>query len=189
MQERAERAEAAADEQRSDAIGRVLLALLVLAAGIAIVVVIVRLPDRDGGVGHEPDGEAGSDGGHDAADLERTMVESLDVMLAGPDPRAAICAAYARLLDGFAEVGLGRRAEEAPEEHVRRCLAAARVDPRPVQQLVRLFTLARFSDHPVDEAHRGAAVAAMQEALASVTTRVPVATAAVTDPRRSGGVP
>ena len=76
-----------------------------------------------------------------------------------------------RLLEGFADIGLARRPEEAPEEHVRRSLAVARVDPRPVRQLVSLFALARFSEHPVDESHRSAAVAAMQAALASVGER------------------
>jgi hypothetical protein len=187
-QERADRAEAAADEQRDDVIGTVLLALLVLAVGIAIVVVIVRLPDRhgDAGAGDEPDGGIRSDAGRGPAHLGRTMAESLDVMLAGADPRTAICAAYGRLLEGFAEVGLGRRTEEAPEEHITRCLAAARVDPRPVRQLVQLFMLARFSDHPVDETHRGAAVAAMQEALAGVAPRVPVPAGAPAGAPRSG---
>ena len=94
-------------------------------------------------------------------------------MLEDPDPREAICAAYGRLLDGFADAGLPRRAEEAPEEHVRRCLAAAHMDPRPVRELLDLFALARFSSHPVDESHRLAAVRAMRASLASAGSCAP----------------
>lgn len=172
-EQRAERADDEAGAQRTDLVGKVLLAFLVLAAAVAVVVVIVRLLGRRRRSEDEDEDddalvEADADASAMPLDLERTMSASLDVMLSGPDPRAAICAAYGRLLEGFAEVGLARRPEEAPEEHVRRCLAVARVDPRPVQQLVALFALARFSEHPVDETHRSAAVAAMQAALASV---------------------
>lgn len=175
-EQRAERATDEAAAQRTDLIGQIVLALLALAAAIAVVVVVVRLLGRrrrsdDDEEDDGPDADVDADASPLPLDLERQMLASLDVMLSGPDPRAAICAAYGRLLEGFADVGLARRPEEAPEEHVRRCLAGARVDPRPVQQLVSLFALARFSEHPVDETHRSAAVAAMQAALASVGDR------------------
>ena len=101
-------------------------------------------------------------------------------MLEDPDPRQAICAAYGRLLDGFADAGLPRRPEEAPEEHVQRCLDAARMDPVPVRQLVDLFAQARFSTHPIDESHRIAAVRAMRASLASTASasRAPAAAGA-----------
>src|SRR5262249_8137833 len=51
----------------------------------------------------------------------RTVFDaSLADLEAEPDPRAAIIGAYARLLDGFDECGLGRRPSEAPLEHMGR---------------------------------------------------------------------
>ena len=58
---------------------------------------------------------------------------------------------------------------------MRRCLAAAHMDPVPVRELLDLFALARFSSHPVDESHRLAAVRAMRASLASAGSASPVA--------------
>jgi Domain of unknown function (DUF4129) len=168
------REERAADENRSRFSGRlttILLLVLAVAVCAAIVVWLVRMPDRDDDDGDDGDGdEAPSPGPDPTIDLTSSFEASLDTMLEDPDPRRAICAAYGQLLDGFAQAGLPRRPEEAPEEHVQRCLDAAHMDMRPVRTLLDLFALARFSDHPVDESHRVAAVRAMQSALASAGT-------------------
>ena len=65
------------------------------------------------------------------------------------DPRTAIIAAYARLLDGLAEVGCARLPYEAPEEHLHRSLVALGVSPEPMSVVVDKFLVARFSTHPV----------------------------------------
>lgn len=190
-EQRAERAEQeGAAGQQNRVLLTLLLVLLAVAVCAAIIVWLIRMPDR----GDEPaDGhdDLNDDGdGEPPIDLAPSFEASLDAMLDDVDPRQAICAAYGRLLDGFAAAGLPRRAEEAPEEHVRRCLATAAMDPRPVRELLELFALARFSSHPVDEQHRVAAVRAMRAALASAGSagREPVAAAAVPASRPAPGV-
>ncbi|HWM21504.1 MAG TPA: DUF4129 domain-containing protein [Ilumatobacteraceae bacterium] len=93
---------------------------------------------------------------------------SLDGVLTGTDPRIAIRVAYGTLLDGLAGVGLARRPEEGPDEHMERCLRAAALPAGPIRELLRLFTLARFSSHPITEDHRNRAVAALDAAITSV---------------------
>jgi hypothetical protein len=183
-EEREQRADDANREAQGHALRNILLLALAVAVCAAIIVWLVRMPDR-----HDDGGATEDDPlpPPPAVDLSSSFEASLDTMLEDPDPREAICAAYGRLLDGFAEAGLPRRAEEAPEEHVRRCLDAAHMDPRPVRELLDLFALARFSSHPVDESHRLAAVRAMRASLASSgTASAVVAPAARPEPAGVG---
>ena len=94
----------------------------------------------------------------------RAFDASLADLEAEPDPRRAIIAAYARLLDGLAACGLGRREAEAPEEHLRRALLALRVRADPMRVLVDLFGEARFSEHDLTADHKAAALDAFRAA-------------------------
>jgi hypothetical protein len=89
---------------------------------------------------------------------------SLADLEAERDPRRAIIAAYARLLDGLAACGLGRRQAEAPEEHLRRALLALRVRAEPMRVLVDLFGEARFSEHELTADDKAAAIEAFRAA-------------------------
>jgi hypothetical protein len=101
----------------------------------------------------------------DRSEVTRTITRSIDAMVADPDPRTAIIGAYAGLLRGLSEAGLPRRPQEAPDEHLGRCLTALDVAPDPLRQLTALFAEARFSPHPLDEHHRQDAIAALRQAL------------------------
>jgi hypothetical protein len=98
------------------------------------------------------------------AALHDAMVETIDAMLADPEPRTAIIGAYARLLHSLADAGIGRHEHEAPLEHLRRALTRARVRPAPLRELIALFEIARFSSHPLSAAHREQALAALHAA-------------------------
>jgi hypothetical protein len=178
-EQRQERADSrGAAGQRGSTARNLLLILLVLAIGAAIVAYIVRMPDRDESSDDEPPDEPphNATAAQPGPDLAASFEASLDAVLDDPDPRRAICAAYGRLLDGLADAGVPRRAEEAPEEHIGRCFVTARLDPAPTRELLDLFALARFSSHPISEHHRLAAVRAMRAALASAGSgRSPVA--------------
>jgi hypothetical protein len=81
----------------------------------------------------------------------------------GPDPRVAIIAAYARLLDGLGDVGCARRPHEAPEEHLRRSLGTLGVPADHMQLVVDKFLVARFSTHPLTNSDADAVRSALRE--------------------------
>jgi hypothetical protein len=103
--------------------------------------------------------------------LRGAVAGTIDAMLADPDPGTAIRGAYARLLEGLAATGSGRRNHEGPMEHLERALQTLDVHPRPLRQLIGLFERARFSTLPLTPAHRTAALAALHEVAADLATR------------------
>ena len=80
--------------------------------------------------------------------------ESASVIEDDSDPRRAIIAAYAHLLERLAEAGCPRRPAEAPEEHLRRSLRELDVPPAALELVVARFLVARFSRHDVTEDDR-----------------------------------
>ncbi len=80
--------------------------------------------------------------------------ESAALIADDSDPRRAIIAAYARLLERLDEAGCRRRPAEAPEEHLRRSLRALNVAPASLELVVAKFLVARFSRHPLTETDR-----------------------------------
>ncbi|MGH9135731.1 MAG: DUF4129 domain-containing protein [Acidimicrobiales bacterium] len=105
------------------------------------------------------------------SDAEAGLAASLEAMLSDPDPRPAIIAAYARLLEVLEDAGGGRRPEEAPHEHLHRVLSPLGVHPAPVHRLAELFVMAKFTTHDLTEADRSAAIAALEVALADALTQ------------------
>jgi hypothetical protein len=104
----------------------------------------------------------------DVAQARRAIDDSL-AGLAGPgEPRQAVIACYARLLDGLEGVGAGRQRSEAPFEHLSRVLATLGVRPEPLERLTTLFAEARFSTHEITEEHRADAERALAEARADL---------------------
>lgn len=106
-----------------------------------------------------------------------TVVHSIDAMLADPDPRTAVIGAYARLLEGLAACGLARYEHEAPMEHLRRVLSDLRVRPEPLRALTELFERARFSPHPLTDADRNVALAALRKAATDLAAVAPTGAA------------
>jgi hypothetical protein len=102
------------------------------------------------------------------------VLATLEAMLADPDPRTAIVAAYARLLAALDAAGYGRLPQEAPHEHLRRVLHPLGARPGPVHDLADLFVLARFGPAPLTFAHRDAAIAALRVAAGDLRSPVPV---------------
>lgn len=151
------------------------VAALALLAGLVVggVVLLLRGVRFRGG----PEVYALADDVHgDSAPIDRAIAaeafgESIDAMLTDPDPRTGIIGAYAKLLDGLDRAGLTRRPEEAPLEHLHRCLAALEVPPGPLERLTELFVLARFSTHRMHEGHRLDALDALRAALGHLAER------------------
>jgi hypothetical protein len=103
----------------------------------------------------------------------QVLAESAEDLSTTAEPRQAVIAAYARLLDGLRDAGAGLRPSEAPFEHVSRVLTVLGVRPEPLRQLTTLFAEARFSTHDITEAHRTAALDALAAARADLA-EVPV---------------
>jgi hypothetical protein len=99
-----------------------------------------------------------------AAGALAVLDRSLGELEESDDPRAAIIATYARLLDAFAERGLARRPAETPVEYLLRGLAALPIRPEPAARITTLFLEARFSTHPMGAAERDDARLALIEA-------------------------
>ncbi|MFW2334866.1 DUF4129 domain-containing protein [Ilumatobacter sp.] len=158
-EERIERAENASSDARfGRALRTVLIALAVLGV-VSTIVLAWRHRRRD-----RPDDEVDEvEPPPPGTDVERPIRATLDVIVRDVDPRQAICEAYGVLLDELAAIGLPRRPEEAPNEHITRCLRRGDLDEASVTRLVDLFALARFSGHPVTEEHRVAAVRCLRD--------------------------
>jgi hypothetical protein len=103
------------------------------------------------------------------ADLARQALADSAADLSTGDPRQGVIAAYARLLEGLRDVGAGRRRAEAPFEFLARALRDLGVREAPLRDLTTLFDEARFSTHPITEAHRTRALAALDEARIDLT--------------------
>lgn len=100
--------------------------------------------------------------------LETALDEMTEDEVGGSVPRERITAAYLRLLAALADAGAGRRPHEGPHEHLRRVLAPLGVRPEPLHRLAELYVLAQFSERPVTDRHRAAAVDALEASLADL---------------------
>jgi Domain of unknown function (DUF4129) len=94
--------------------------------------------------------------------LVELLDDTLDDLEREPDPRRAVIAAWARMERGLAAAGLPRHPAEAPFEYATRVLEAALARPSSVHRLTGLFERAKFSHHPVGQADREEAIAALR---------------------------
>jgi hypothetical protein len=107
-------------------------------------------------------------GADDAAVLADAIDAAIDDLEAEPDPRQAVIAAYARMERALREHGIPRWPWEAPTEYLGRVLLAFGGHAPAVGRLTELFQVAKFSAHPVDEAMKGEALAALHELRAGL---------------------
>lgn len=156
-------------------VGPGLLVALLLTLALSVVGLYTLQQRRDHSRQHPADGDEVDDVAEplpvEADEAEAGLVASLDEAQESGDPRQRIMAAYLRLLEALAAAGAPRHLEEAPHEHLSRVLGPLGVRPEPVHKLAELFVLARFSDQPVGDRHREAAVAALETGLAELRAR------------------
>lgn len=101
---------------------------------------------------------------HDRAVMAASVEAGARRLDLSGDPRQAIIAAYALMLEGLAACAQGRHPAKTPLEHLERVLAALDVRPEPLRDLTALFGEARFSDHAMTDAQRDQARAALAAA-------------------------
>ncbi|HEX5966911.1 MAG TPA: DUF4129 domain-containing protein [Intrasporangium sp.] len=106
------------------------------------------------------EGEAG----FASPDVPRAVLEGADHGLEALErgaPRNAIVAAWVALEGAAGAAGLPRHPAETSTEFVTRVLRVWDVDPRSLAELAALYREARFSTHPLTEAHRRRAIGAL----------------------------
>jgi hypothetical protein len=94
--------------------------------------------------------------------------EGLGALLAESDPRRAVIAAYVAMERAMARQGWARRPAEAPTEYLGRVLGVAPGRARDLDQLVGLYQVARFSEHPVTPDMREVAVESVRRLRADL---------------------
>ena len=101
--------------------------------------------------------------------LVELLDDTLEDLEREPDPRRAVIAAWARMERGLAAAGLPRHPSEAPFEYAARVLETAlapneggTLRPASVHRLTGLFERAKFSRHPIGQADREEAMAALR---------------------------
>jgi hypothetical protein len=107
-----------------------------------------------------------------AAESRESVVEILDeglgALLAERDPRRAVIAAYVAMERAMARKGWARRPHEAPTEYLAHVLGVAPSRAGDLDELVRLYEFARFSEHNVTGDMRDAAVDAVRRLRADL---------------------
>jgi hypothetical protein len=102
-------------------------------------------------------------------EITAAIDRSLDDLEADPDARRAIIAAYRRMEESLAHVGLPRGPSETAREYLSRGLASLELSPGAIGTLTTLFERAKFSLRHVDLRLRDEAISALralQEELA-----------------------
>ncbi len=128
----------------------IVVASLTAAGALAAGLVLVRR--RRGGTTAE-------DVTHElAVALDRTIAD----LLAEPDPRRAVIAAYAQMESALARAGLRRRPPEAPREYLARVLPDVGAGAASIERLTALFERAKFSPHAIGVEMKNEAIAALQ---------------------------
>ena len=99
-----------------------------------------------------------------AAELGLLLDDAIDDLLAEPDPRRAVIAAYARMERALAAFGLPREEAEAPLEDLERIAPSIVHIPGAsglAFELTHLYERARFSAHRVDVEMKDDAISAL----------------------------
>jgi len=99
--------------------------------------------------------------------LRATVAEG-EALLAGGEPRNAVVACWEAFERTLSEAGVPREPWETSSELIVRALARVDADHAAVRRLEALYREARFSEHPVGEAERDAARAALAAIRASL---------------------
>lgn len=150
----------------------VILLLALIIGGVAVAAglrAVVRRRTLDAttrrGITHESDLEADADP-PDA--LVHEVARGLQLASEG-SPRNAIVATWIRLEEATVAAGFEPHDWETPAEFVRRALTTYAVDEQDIGRLADLYREARFSEHPITEAHRDEAIDCLRRLRAQLT--------------------
>ena len=97
-----------------------------------------------------------------ADDVTASISDAIDDLVAEPDARRAVIAAYARMEGAFARHGMNRAPSETPVEYLRRLLLGLTSRADAVTRLTALFERAKFSRHEIDGTMKQDAIEALR---------------------------
>jgi hypothetical protein len=98
----------------------------------------------------------------EVADAVSADAEAQRTALQRGAPRNAIVECWLRLEATVVDAGVPRFPSDTSAEFTQRALSTVSVDPAAIADLAALYREARFSDHPMDEDSRRAAIAALE---------------------------
>ena len=139
--------------------------LVILGGAVLLVVWGVAVATRSAGEPEEEDSAPDSVPEAVAGVIDQVLAD----LQASDDPREVVIGAYARMERALTEAGLPRRASEAPLEYLTKSLRRLRVTRPAVTRLTRLFEVARFSDHEIDDEMGREAVDSLREVRAELS--------------------
>jgi hypothetical protein len=106
-----------------------------------------------------------------AAALQIAVAESIDAVRAEPDFRRAIVKCYRHFELALAAAAVPRAPWQTPLEFMQAVFHTLRIPGEPVEELTRLFEVARFSRRPMDAQDRDSALAALEAIRSSLRER------------------
>lgn len=106
----------------------------------------------------------------DAEPLVAALAAGARVLHEDPDPRTAIIGCYAAMERSLADAGSPPLMADTPAEVLSRATASGMVRSAPATALTGLFRRARYSSHPMTEADRAAAIDALAQVRADLSS-------------------
>jgi hypothetical protein len=138
--------------------------VLVLLAGVALAAGVLTAYRRRRPVAPAPHELAPGP----APELAEALAAGAQALHSEPDPRAAIIGCYAAMERTLADAGSPAQAADTPAEVLARATAGGLVRSAWAGTLTGLFRRARYSDHPMTEADRAAALGALAQVRADL---------------------
>jgi hypothetical protein len=139
--------------------------VVVIYGGIALVALWVLFEDRGNARASAPSDD------RQVRQVRRAMQAGLRELREHADPRQAIIACYARLESLLEDHGVPAYHHLTPQEYMGAALRGLDLPLDSFAGLVRLFELARYSLHPLDDAARAAAASHLERLTSHVAER------------------
>jgi hypothetical protein len=141
--------------------------VVVIYGGIALVALWVLIEDRGhGGASTTPEDR-------DVRRVRQAMTAGLQELRAHDEPRQAIIACYAQLEHLLEDYGVPAYHHLTPQEYMGAALRGLDLPLDAFAELIRLFELARYSVHPLDDVARTTAITQLERLTAHLQGEVP----------------
>jgi Domain of unknown function (DUF4129) len=141
--------------------------VVVIYGGIALVALWVLIEDRGYGGVSSPQED------REVRRVRQAMTAGLRELREHEEPRQAIIACYAQLEHLLEDHGVPAYHHLTPQEYMGAALRGLELPLDAFAELIRLFELARYSVHPLDDAARATAITHLERLTAHLQAGVP----------------